>query len=323
MVLVRLQDEIASGINRDVHEVISECAQREYDRKKQRPKFPKKVFSVFDQQYQAEIQKFIWSTKPDYFITLNFNYPNGTGRQSKQKYRNQRPREGWMKKLDAALNTRLVKRRFRKLLGHMRVSWLAFAEYTTTENLHYHILLALPECHRFSSQSLSRRQIHNRVRAIIIEILEHFFEKASVDVQAIWSKGAVDYATKFVSRSSDFELTYWHKQPPPDASRLNTSTEPAITDNDYTDSFNPKSRHYSKSPSGIPAASSPDEVSTEVGRRQIVSLDHSTPTLIAVDTPRKSTSTWCFNLRSYSFRSVIRTILDAARNWFTMPVADG
>jgi hypothetical protein len=324
MVLVRLQDEIASGKNRDVHQLIWECTRRENDSRKQNPKFPKKVFSKFDQQYQEEVRKFIWSMSPDYFITLNFNFPNDARRQAKQKYRNQRPREGWMKKLDAVFNSRLVKRRINKLLNHMRVSWLAFAEYTTTENLHYHILLALPDNHRFSNQSLTKRQLHKQVRAIITEILEKFFEKASVDVKAIWSKGAIDYATKCVHRSSDFQLTFWHKQsPPPDASPLNMSTEPAIHNNDYTDSLNTKLRHNIKSPSRIASATGAPEPPTEVGRRQIVAADDSIATVTTASHSRTSDPTRRFDFRSYPYGSLIKSILSKARDWFTMPVADG
>lgn len=108
-----------------------------------------KTLSAMDSEYQQVLNDFIWSLNPQYMITLNFNFPNVVKRQDRMKYRNARPRHDWMKNFDAVINSRLVQRRVNRLLPHLRVSWVPFAEFTTTENLHYHVLLSLPVRHRF------------------------------------------------------------------------------------------------------------------------------------------------------------------------------
>lgn len=323
MRLVYLQDEMASGERRDVFDVFYECAKRGKASNDQR-KF-RKVIPELDQQYQRELQNFIWARKPHYFITLNFNFPNGFVRQGKQKYSKQRPRPDWLKNLVAVLESRIVKRRANRLPEHMRLSIVAFPEFTTTENLHYHLLLWMPDQNRYSKSRLTKEQVDAEIRGIIEEVLEHFFPRASVDVQAVWSKDAVTYATKCVNRSSEIDWNYWRKQSPKqDAVPLNTSRQLPIG-NDDADSNDSISglRHSVEGASCIPPATGIVESERAVGRRQAVPADHSASTLVALGNPRKSNPTWRFNLRGYSFRSVIAAVVATARDWLRMPVADG
>jgi hypothetical protein len=135
----------------------------------------KRRFSERDRTFRRVMRQFIWALNPEYMITLNFNYSNNLKKQAKRKYRNERPRHDWMKDFDAALNSRLVHGKVSRLQSSLRVSWLPFAEFTTTDNLHYHMLLSLPARHRFSDAGLTRRKLHSTVRPIIREILEGFF----------------------------------------------------------------------------------------------------------------------------------------------------
>jgi len=323
MKLVCLQDEMASGERRDVFDVFYECVKRGKawnDKRKFR-----KVIPELDQQYQRELQDFIWARKPHYFVTLNFNFPNDSVRQGKQKYAKQRPRPDWLRNLDAVLNSRIVKRRASRLPEHMRLSIVAFPEFTTTANLHYHLLVWMPDQNRYSNNRLTKEQVDAEIRGIIEEIIQHFFPRASVDVQAIWSKDAVTYATKCVTRSSEIDWSYWRKLAPKhDAVRLNRSSQ-SPTGNDDADSNNSISGlrdSLEGSPCLAPATGTVASP-TEVGRRQAVTADDSTAAVCAFEHPRKSNSTWRLNLRDNSYRSVLAAIVAKAREWFTMPVADG
>lgn len=284
-----------------------------------------KRLSEGEREYLQALQEFIWSLRPQYFITLNFNYSNDAAQQAKQKYWDGRPRQDWMRNFDAMLISQFIKRRVSSVAENLRVSWVPFEEFTSSGNLHYHILLSLPERHRYADHTMTIRQLHHKVRRIITEILEEFFEKASVKVKAIWSKGGVDYATKRVRRSSDLEWKYWRQaRKNLDANRINTGDQSSTNGaTDDTNKFNSKLRHDIKSSSRIASATGAVQTPAKVGRRQIVAADDSTATVIAASHSRTSDPTRSFHFGSYSYGSVIKAILSKARGWFTMTVADG
>ena len=323
MVLVRLQDEFGSGERRELEAVINDCTQRQAASPRQR-KF-KRVVSQLDDQYRKELQEFLWSIKPHYAITLSLNYPNDATRLGKQKYRNQRPRPDLFKNLDAVLNSRLVKRRANRLMEHMRISIVAFPEFTTTENIHYHLLMWMPDQNRYSNSRLTKEQVDAEIRRTIQEVLEHFFPRASVDVQTIWSKDAVTYATKCVNRSSEIDWNYWRKQSPKhDTVRLNTNSEdPAGTDNDDARNSHPGLGHSLECRSCLPPAIGTREPSAAMGRREAITHDDSTPTRIASQHPTEGDSAWRFDFRGYSYRTLIARTVALVRDWFRMPVTDG
>jgi len=321
MLLVCLQDEVVSGKRRDVDDVVADCLRRDALSKKKR-RF-KTVLSQRDYQYRRAFQAFMWSMCPQYAITLNFNYANDVQGIVGQKYRNQSPPKDWMVNCDAMLQSGLVSRRFHRLPRGMRLSWVAFPEFTTTGNLHYHILLWLPDHHRLSKMGLTKRRLQARVRAIITSILKKLFEKASVKVQAIWSKRGSNYATKCVTRRSEIEWAYWRKEAPRDAG-LNTSIQSFRKHkHDDTSSFSPRLRRPIKSITGIPAATGTAESEGQVGRRQTVRIDDSTAPVGAADHSAAGNSAWRFSLRNNPYRSVLADIVAMARGWFTMPITDG
>lgn len=337
MSLVCLQDERATGKKRDVFEVIAECTRREnadLKKKIQRQQLSEKdreydrgrpVVPTLDDELQVAIQDLILRKKPHYFGTINFNYPNDIARQRKQKYRCQRPRPDSLKNLDAVLNSRIVKRRANRLPEHMKISLACFDEFTTTENLHWHFLLWIPPQNRFTNSGLTAEQIDFEIQRIIADVLEHFFPRASVDLQSIYSKGAVTYATKCVNRSSDIDWNYWRKRSPEhDAVRLNTGAEFPAGDHDANANNSiPRLRHSVEGSPCLAPATGIAESATEVGRRQAVAVDDSTSTVAVVEHSRNRNSTRRLNFRGYSYRTLIARIASMARGWFTMRVADG
>lgn len=283
----------------------------------------KKSFSRNDRQYRSVFRQFIWSMQPQYMITLNFNYPNDVSKQLGRKYRNQKPRAGWLKHVDAVLNRRLIQRRMSRLPADHRVSLLPFAEFTTTDNLHFHMLLALPSRHRYSDKGLTEAQIQFIVSAITGGTLAKFFKGASIKVKAIWSKGAVNYVTKCVHPSSEIDWTFWHKSPAPhEAKRLNTFSNHHTLGRHHDKSaaaFVPRVRHTVESGSSIPSAIGVDQ-SKRVHRHQqtVRTDDPPAPKLAAVDPPTGN-SARRFSVRGYSYRTVIAAVIAMARGWFTMP----
>lgn len=336
MSLVCLQDERATGEKRDVFDVIAECTSREnanLKKKIQRQQLSERDYAYDrgrpivptpDDEFQAAVQDLIWSKKPHYFGTVNFNYPNDIARQKKQKYRYQRPRQDSLKNLDAVLNSKIVKRRANRLPEHMKISLVSFDEFTTTENLHWHFLLWIPDQNRFTNSGLTAEQIDLEIRRIITEVLEHFFPRASVDVQSIYSKGAVTYSTKCVKRSSDIDWNYWRRQSPEhDAVRLNTGAEFPAGDHDANANNSiARLRHPVEGSSRVAPATGIAESATEVGRRQTIAIDDSTSTVAVVEHSRDSDSTWRINFRGYSYRTLIARIAVMAREWFRMPLTD-
>lgn len=331
MKFVCLQDERA-GNRRDVFEVIHECTRLENERVERERKANElhpfrfsKVVVEANEQFKRAVQEAILVHEPHYFVTVNFNFPNDAIRQKQQKYRNQRPRPDSLKNLDAVLNNRIVKRRANRLPAEERISMLSFDEYTTTENLHCHLLLWIPDRTRFSKMGLSKQQIDSKIQSIIREVLEHFFPRASVDIQAIYDpEGAVTYATKCVSRSSEIDWTYWRKPlTTHDAVRLNTEEHPSGNTHGDTDTSNSRPRHNLEGCTRVPTITGVAQSTAEVGRRQIVTDDNKTSTITSVDHSRTSHSTGRIHLGSNPHRTVIVRILAFVRQWFRMPIADG
>lgn len=317
MEFVCLQDEMFSGKRRDVDEVIADCIRRDKENESKR-KFKRTVFSQLDRQYRRSFQSYMWALRPHYAITLNPNFsddaPCYSIRQKEWNY------------VDALLHSRLVSRRFHRLRYDKRISWVAFPEYTKTGNLHYHILMWLPARHRYSDKGLSKRSLHYVIRSIIAGILKKVFKKASVKVQAIWSKRGSNYATKCVTRSSEPDWSFWRMPlAPPEATRLNIAItrRRSAADHDPAHSLIPRTRHNKQSRSSIPATALTSESPREARRRPTISVDRSTTTVAAADDSPTGDSARSFYLGSSPHVTVIAAIANAVRGWFTMHVTDG
>lgn len=315
MELVCLQDEIFSGKRRGVDEVIADCIRRDKENELKR-KF-KPVCYERDRLYRRSFQSYMWALQPQYAITLN---PNFSGDAPCYSIR----REEW-KYIDALLHSRLVSRRFRRLRHEMRLSWVAFPEYTKTGNLHYHILLWLPARHRYSDKGLSKRRLHYVIRSIIGGILKKVFRKASVKVQAIWSKRGVNYATKCVTRSSELDWSFWRKVlAPPDANRLNMAIASRGTANhDHAKHFVPRTRNHQQSRPSFPSTAVAPEPPREAERRPAIGVDYSATALPSAHHSPTGDSAWRVNLRGNPHVTFIAAIVTTVRGWFTMRVTDG